>query len=95
MAPHVSWVSEKMANVVSEDIKLDFMGKLGELKKAWKKLWLKAIGRLMKSLRRKKTDLAKGPRIDSLNETIRLTASRSEGVSDNSFAIGLHLFARQ
>jgi len=36
MAPHVSWVSEKMAKVVSPEMKQDFMSKLGELKKAWK-----------------------------------------------------------
>ena len=38
LAPHVSWVSEKMANVVSQEMKQDFMTKLGELKKAWKNL---------------------------------------------------------
>ena len=36
LAPHVSWVSEKMAKVVSKEMKHDFMAKLGELKKAWK-----------------------------------------------------------
>ena len=36
LAPHVSWVSEKMAKVVSKEMKQDFMAKLGELKKAWK-----------------------------------------------------------
>jgi len=36
LAPHVSWVSEKMAKVVSEEMKQDFMAKLGELKKTWK-----------------------------------------------------------
>jgi membrane protein required for colicin V production len=36
LAPHVSWVSEKMAKVVSQEMKLDFITKLGELKKAWK-----------------------------------------------------------
>jgi membrane protein required for colicin V production len=36
LAPHVSWVSEKMANVVSKEMKRDFRAKLGELKKAWK-----------------------------------------------------------
>ena len=36
LAPHVSWVSEKMASVVSQEMKIDFMTKLGELKKAWK-----------------------------------------------------------
>ena len=38
LAPHVSWVSEKMANVISQEMKQDFMSKLGELKKAWKNL---------------------------------------------------------
>jgi membrane protein required for colicin V production len=36
LAPHVSWASEKMANVISKEMKRDFMAKLGELKKAWK-----------------------------------------------------------
>ena len=36
LAPHVSWVSEKMAKVVSQEMKQDFTDKLGELKKAWK-----------------------------------------------------------
>ena len=36
LAPHVSWVSEKMAKVVSKQMKQDFMTKLGELKKSWK-----------------------------------------------------------
>ncbi len=36
LAPHVSWISEKLAEVVSKDMKLDFKAKLGELKKAWK-----------------------------------------------------------
>ena len=36
LAPHVSWVSEKMVQVVSQEMKIDFMTKLGELKKAWK-----------------------------------------------------------
>ncbi len=36
LAPHVSWVSEKMAKVVSQEMKQDFMSKLGEFKKAWK-----------------------------------------------------------
>jgi membrane protein required for colicin V production len=36
LAPHVSWVSEKMAKVVSREMKVDFKRKLGELKKAWK-----------------------------------------------------------
>lgn len=36
LAPHVSWVSEKMAKGVSKEMKREFMTKLGELKKAWK-----------------------------------------------------------
>jgi len=36
LAPHVSWISEKMAKVVSKQMKQDFMTKLGELKKSWK-----------------------------------------------------------
>ena len=36
LAPHVSWVSEKMSKVVSKEMKQDFMAKLGELKKTWK-----------------------------------------------------------
>jgi membrane protein required for colicin V production len=36
LAPHVSWVSEKMAKVVSKEMKQDFTAKLEELKKAWK-----------------------------------------------------------
>ena len=36
LAPHVSWVSEEMAKVVSQEMKLNFKTKLGELKKAWK-----------------------------------------------------------
>ena len=36
LAPHVSWISEKMANVISKEMKQDFKGKLGELKKVWK-----------------------------------------------------------
>ena len=36
LAPHVSWISEEMAKVVSKEMKLDFTTKLGELKKAWK-----------------------------------------------------------
>ena len=35
LAPHVSWVSEKMAKVVSKEMKQDFTRKLGELKKTW------------------------------------------------------------
>jgi membrane protein required for colicin V production len=36
LAPHVSWVSEEMAKVVSKQMKQEFMTKLGELKKLWK-----------------------------------------------------------
>jgi membrane protein required for colicin V production len=36
LAPHVIWISEKMVNVVSKEIRQDFFGKLDELKKAWK-----------------------------------------------------------
>ena len=36
LAPHVSWLSENMAKVVSEEMKQDFTTKLGELKKLWK-----------------------------------------------------------
>ena len=36
LAPHVSWVSERMAKVVSKEMKQDFIAKLGELKKTWK-----------------------------------------------------------
>jgi membrane protein required for colicin V production len=36
LAPHVIWISEKMVNVVSEEMKKDFFGKLDEFKKAWK-----------------------------------------------------------
>jgi len=36
LAPHVSWVSERMAKVISKEMKQDFNAKLGELKKAWK-----------------------------------------------------------
>ena len=36
LAPHISWVSEKMAKVVSQEMKQDFMSKLEELKKIWK-----------------------------------------------------------
>lgn len=35
LAPHVSWVSEEMAKVVSKDMKKEFMSKLRELKKDW------------------------------------------------------------
>lgn len=36
LAPHVIWISEKMVNVVSKEMKRDFYGKLDEFKKAWK-----------------------------------------------------------
>ena len=36
LAPHVSWLSENMAKVVSKEMKQDFTSKLGELKKLWK-----------------------------------------------------------
>jgi membrane protein required for colicin V production len=36
LAPHVAWVSEKMAKVISKEMKKDFVAKLGELKKEWK-----------------------------------------------------------
>jgi len=36
LAPHVSWISEKMAKAISEEMKQDFKAKLAELKKAWK-----------------------------------------------------------
>ena len=36
LAPHVAWVSENLAKVVSKQMKQDFMTKLGELKKSWK-----------------------------------------------------------
>ena len=36
LAPHVIWISEKMVNVVSKEMKRAFFGKLDEFKKAWK-----------------------------------------------------------
>jgi membrane protein required for colicin V production len=36
LAPRVSWVSEKMAKVISKQMKQEFIAKLGELKKTWK-----------------------------------------------------------
>jgi membrane protein required for colicin V production len=36
LAPHISKVSEKLAKVVSSDIKKNFTTRLKELKKAWK-----------------------------------------------------------
>ena len=38
LAPHVTLVSEKMAKVVSKDMKHNFTAKLAELKKVWKKM---------------------------------------------------------
>jgi membrane protein required for colicin V production len=35
LAPHVMWVSEKMATAISRDLKTDFLEKLDELKKTW------------------------------------------------------------
>jgi membrane protein required for colicin V production len=37
LSPHVALVSEKMAKVVSKDMKHQFAGKIEELKKAWQK----------------------------------------------------------
>ena len=36
LAPHVSWVSEKLIKLSSDEMKQNFLSKLGELKKAWK-----------------------------------------------------------
>ncbi len=36
LAPHVIWISEKMVNLVSKEMKKDFFGKLNEFKKVWK-----------------------------------------------------------
>ena len=36
LAPHVIWISEKMVNLVSDEMKRDFFSKLEEFKKAWK-----------------------------------------------------------
>jgi membrane protein required for colicin V production len=38
LAPHVTLISEKMAKVVSKDMKHSFTAKIAELKKAWKKM---------------------------------------------------------
>ena len=35
LAPHVMWVSENMAKVISKDMKRDFLDKLEELRKTW------------------------------------------------------------
>jgi membrane protein required for colicin V production len=37
LSPHITLISEKMAKVVSKDMKHDFMAKIAELKKIWKK----------------------------------------------------------
>ena len=36
LAPHVIWISEKMVNLVSDEMKHDFFSKLEEFKRAWK-----------------------------------------------------------
>jgi membrane protein required for colicin V production len=36
-SPHVSFISEKMAKVIPKDMKHQFVSKIEELKKAWKK----------------------------------------------------------
>ncbi len=36
LAPHVAWTSEKMARVVSDDMKKNFTSRLEDLKKAWR-----------------------------------------------------------
>jgi membrane protein required for colicin V production len=38
LAPHVTLISEKMAKVVSRDMKKEFSAKITELKKVWKKM---------------------------------------------------------
>ena len=38
LAPHVTLISEKMAKVVSKDMKHNFTAKIAALKKAWKKM---------------------------------------------------------
>ncbi|MGD9974199.1 MAG: CvpA family protein [Desulfatirhabdiaceae bacterium] len=35
MAPHVSWASEKLAKMISSEMKQEFFNKIKELKKAW------------------------------------------------------------
>jgi membrane protein required for colicin V production len=37
LSPHITLISEKMAKVVSKDMRHDFMAKITELKKIWKK----------------------------------------------------------
>lgn len=36
LAPHISWVSERLAKVVSKEMKANFTSRLKDLKKAWK-----------------------------------------------------------
>ena len=36
LASHVAFVSERMARIVSKDLKIEFSSKLSELKKSWK-----------------------------------------------------------
>jgi membrane protein required for colicin V production len=36
LSPHITLISEKMAKVVSKDMKHAFMAKIAELKKVWK-----------------------------------------------------------
>lgn len=36
LAPHISWVSERLARVVSKEMKTNFSARLKDLKKAWK-----------------------------------------------------------
>ena len=36
LAPHVAFVSERMARIVSKDLKHEFSSKINELKKSWK-----------------------------------------------------------
>lgn len=36
LAPHIAWVSERLAKVVSEEMKANFTSRLKDLKKAWK-----------------------------------------------------------
>ncbi|MBW1821017.1 MAG: CvpA family protein [Deltaproteobacteria bacterium] len=36
LASHVAFVSERMAKIVSKDLKIEFSSKLSELKKSWK-----------------------------------------------------------
>ena len=36
LASHVAFVSERMARIVSKDLKIEFLSKISELKKSWK-----------------------------------------------------------